>query len=97
MNEILITLTLLIPPASEGIHWAINEVPNQLVVTYKSGVKASYSSIQVSCHTRPTKEGWAVYHTKSMGQEVCYLTDTNYPMMVRGPWKTTTKKTYYPK
>ena len=46
MNEILITLTLLIPPASEGVHWGMNEVPNQLVVTYKSGVKASYSSIQ---------------------------------------------------
>ena len=81
MNEILITLTLLIPPASKGVHWGMNEVPNQ----------------QVPCHTKPTKEGWAVYHTKSMGQEVCYLTDTNYPMMVRGPWKTTTKKTYNPK
>ena len=96
MNEILITLTLLIPPASKGIHWGINEVPKQLVVTYKSGVKASYSSIQVPCHTKPTKEGWAVYHDMSIGQEVCYLTDTNYPVMVRGPWKTTTKKTYQP-
>ena len=72
----------------------MNEVPNQLVVTYKSGVKASYSSIQVPCHTKPTKEGWAVYHDMSMGQEVCYLTDTNYPVMVRGPWRATTKKTY---
>jgi len=29
-----------------------------------------------------------------MGQESCYLTDTNYPVMVRGPWRTTITKTY---
>ena len=96
MNEILITIMLIIPPASQGIHWDIGEVHNQLQVTFKSGVQASYTAIQVPCHTRPEKPGWAVYHTKAINQETCYLTDTNYPVMVRGPWRTTITKTYKP-
>tara|TARA_R100000808_G_scaffold1812_1_gene7727 strand:- start:9877 stop:10182 length:306 start_codon:yes stop_codon:yes gene_type:complete len=94
MNELLITIMLVIPPASKGIHWTTNKIPNQLQVTFKSGVEASYLAIQVPCHTKPTKPGWVVYHGKSMGQEVCYLADTNYPVMVRGPWETTITKTY---
>ena len=94
MNEIIITIMLMIPPASKGIHWTTNEIPNQLQVTFKSGVQASYSAIQVPCHTKPIKPGWAVYHNKLMGQETCYLADTNYPVMVRGPWRTTITKTY---
>jgi len=97
VNEIIITIMLIIPPASQGVNWDIGEIHNQLQVTFKSGVKASYSAIQVPCHTKPMKEGWAVYHTKSIGQETCYLTDTNYPVMVRGPWKTTITKTFKPK
>jgi hypothetical protein len=94
MKSILITLTLLIPPASQGVDWDMNEVPNQMVITHKNGVKASYSTIQVPCHTEPQHEHWVLYKTKSMGQEVCYLTDTNYPLMVRGPWKPTINKTF---
>ena len=94
MNEIIITIMLIIPPASQGIHWDIGEVHNQLQVTFESGVKASYSAIQVPCHTKPVKVGWAVYHSKVLGQETCYLTDTNYPVMVRGPWRTTIIKTF---
>ena len=94
MNELIITIMLVIPPASKGIHWGIGEIHNQLQVTFKSGVKASYSAIQVPCHTKPVKVGWAVYHTKSIGQETCYLTDTNYPVMVRGPWVSVTTQTY---
>ena len=97
MNELIITIMLVIPPATQGVHWGTGEVHNQLQVTFKSGVQASYSAIQVPCHTSPEKPGWAIYHSKSMGQEACYLADTNYPVMVRGPWRTTITKTFKPK
>jgi len=94
MNEILITLTLLIPPATQGVHWDMGEIHNQIQVTFPSGVQASYSAVRVPCHTSPEKPGWAIYHSKSVGQELCYLTDTNYPVMVRGPWITAIIKTF---
>ncbi len=94
MKEIIITMMLVIPPVSQGVHWEVGVVPNQLQITFKSGVMASYSTIQVPCHTKPSKPGWQVYYNESMGQETCYLTDVNTPVMVRGPWRTTITKTH---
>ena len=94
MNEIIITIMLIIPPVSKGIHWEVGVVPNQLQITFESGVMASYSTIQVPCHTKAKKPGWQVYYNDLMGQETCYLTDVSAPVMVRGPWRTTITKTY---
>ena len=94
MKEIIITMMLVIPPVSQGVHWEVGVVPNQLQITFKSGVMASYSTIQVPCHTKPSKPGWQVYYNESMGQETCYLTDISAPVMVRGPWETTITKTH---
>ena len=41
MNEIIITIMLIIPPASQGVYWDIGEIHNQLQVTFKSGVQAT--------------------------------------------------------
>jgi hypothetical protein len=94
MNELILTILLFIPPASQGVRWDVNEVPNQVVVTFKSGVKASYSTIQVPCNTEAIKKGWVIYETISNENEVCYLTDISSPVMVRGPWRGVMIKTY---
>ena len=94
MNELLITIILLIPPASQGVRWDVNEIPNQMVITYKSGVQASYSTTHVPCNAVAMKTGWVVYKTKSTDQPVCYLTDVSSPVMVRGSWTGVTVRTY---
>ena len=94
MNELLITIVLLIPPTSQGVSWDVNEIPNQMVITYKTGVQASYSTTQVPCNAVAIKKGWTLYKTKSTNQPVCYLTDVSRPVMVRGSWTGVTVRTY---
>jgi len=94
LKTLLVTLTLLLPPADSGVHWDVNEIPTQMVITFSSGVQVSYSTKQVPCHTKALKIGFALYKTKITGQEVCYLTNTAEPSMVRSSWEPVTKKTY---
>lgn len=90
-----ITLMLVIPPVDQAVDWDYGEVQNQIILTFESGVKASYSTLEVPCHTKAIKHGWTMYKTKSMGQEVCYLADTNFPVFVRSPWMPALNKTYH--
>ena len=94
MNPILLTITLVIPLASTGIDWNIHEVPNQMTITFESGVEVSYATMRVSCDTTSTKSGLVLYKTKDTNQQTCYLTDTNTPILVRAPWEPVTTKTY---
>ena len=98
MKELMITIILLIPAANsdQAVGWDVGTVHNQVQITFKSGLQASYSSTIVPCHTRPLKDGFIVYHTESLGQEVCYLTDVSYPVFVRHTdrWLPATYKTY---
>jgi hypothetical protein len=96
MNELFITLMLFIPTADQGKIWSMGEVQNQIQVTFESGVMASYSAAQVPCHTVRLKDGFTLYKTKSMGQEVCYLADTRQPDFVRSPWTPAITKTFNP-
>jgi len=94
MKTLAITLILLIPPADKGIRWDVNEVPTQMVITFESGVKASYSTKQVPCHTEAVKEGHKMYRAKEHGLNICYLTYTAEPVMVRSPWRSAIQRTY---
>jgi hypothetical protein len=97
MNELIIILTLIIPTVDKAIDWDVGDVPNQMTMTYPSGVQATYSTMMVPCHTKAQHPGWKLYKTKSMQQDVCYLTDTNNPLMARGPWEPTIKRSYVPR
>lgn len=90
---LVLSISLLIPPASKGVHWDVGEIHNQLQVTFKSGVQASYRATRAPCSTIPIGEGRALYRTK----KVCYLVDTTRPLMVRSPWLPITRKTYKPR
>lgn len=94
LGAFAVTLMLTIPSFDQAVDWDIGEVQTQIVLTFPSGVQASYSTLQVPCHTKEIKHGWTIYRTKSMEQEVCYLTDTNFPLFVRSPWMPVITKTY---
>jgi len=94
MNPILFYITLVIPLASTGIDWNIHEVPNQMTITFQSGVKASYATMRVSCDTVPSSKNVVLYKTKDVDQQTCYLTDISVPLLVRAPWEPVTTKTY---
>lgn len=97
MNELIITLLLTVPPAYKAISWDIGEIHNQVQVLHKYGLEVSYTAIRVPCNTVATQNtGRVVYHTKSKDQPVCYLVDTNTPIMVRHKdhWYPATSKTY---
>ncbi|MBC8555305.1 MAG: hypothetical protein H8D23_37300 [Candidatus Brocadiales bacterium] len=89
-----ITLMLVIPPVNQSVDWNIGEIQTQIILTFPSGVKASYSAMQVPCHTKEIKHGWTIYRTKSMEQDVCYLADTSFPVFVRSPWMPVMTRTY---
>ena len=97
MNELMITILLLIPPAHKAVEWDVGAIHNQVQVKHKYGLEVSYTAIMVPCHTKAIKgTGRVVYHTESMEQEVCYLVDTNTPVMVRHKdhWYPATYKTH---
>jgi len=89
---LVLTIQLLVPPASKGVHWDISF--NQVQITFRSGVQASYQSTQVPCNTEALKEGFTLYRTKGTGRQSCYLVDTSRPVMVRSPWLSTRSRTY---
>lgn len=89
---LLITLNLLIPPASKGTLWDIGEVQNQVQITFESGVQASYPAKMVPCGTQDAS-GWTIFETKE-DMPTCYLVNTEEPAFVRSPWTPITRKTF---
>ena len=49
MNEILVTIMLLIPSPDKAVDWTLNQVPTQIQLTHKNGFEASYHSQRVPC------------------------------------------------
>jgi len=97
MNELIIAILLTIPTADKAISWDTGVIHNQVQVQHKYGLEVSYTAIMVPCHTEALPNtGRVVYHTESLGQLVCYLVDTNTPIMVRHKdhWYPVIKKTY---
>ena len=92
MNELLISILLMIPPAEKAIAWDYGAVHNQVQLLHKNGLEVSYSAIRVGCHTEAQKPGIVIYRTDA----VCYLTDINFPVMVRyrNQWLPAMSKTY---
>lgn len=99
MKELILAILLTVPPAHKAVSWDVGQIHNQVQVKHKYGLEVSYTAIRVPCHTKAIKDtGRVVYHAQSMGQEVCYLVDTNTPIMVRhkNHWYPAISKTYFP-
>ena len=84
MNELLITIMLVIPAPNKMVSWTLNQVPTQIQVEHESGLEVSYSATRVPCHVRPKNPKEMVFRTSDI---YCYLVfDINTPRFVRHPY-----------
>ena len=85
MNEILITIMLVIPAPDKFIAWTINEVPTQIQLIHEDGTEVSYHAMPVPCgHKARTR--WEMVFTSSQAheQDRCYsVFDLTKPTFVR--------------
>ena len=82
MNELLISMLLLLPPPAKAIGWDVNQVPTQLQVIHKDGLQVSYQAMKIPCSVveAPNQKVF------SSGPGDCYLIlDITEPMYVRHP------------
>ena len=84
MNELLVTIMLVVPAPSKMINFTINLVPTQIQVEHESGLEVSYSATRVPCNVRPENPKEMVFRTSDIH---CYLVfDINTPRFVRHPY-----------
>ena len=84
MNELLITIMLVVPTPDKMVNFTINQVPTQIQVEHESGLEVSYSATRVPCNVRPENPKEMVFRT---GDDHCYLVfDTSNPEFVRHPY-----------
>ena len=83
MNEILVTIMLVIPAPDKGINWTINEVPTQIQIIHKSGLEVSYTATPVSCDFKPRHKREMSFRSP---MDRCYsVFDLSSPRFVRHP------------
>ena len=84
MNELLVTLMLVIPAPDKMVDWTVNEVPTQVQIIYKYGLAASYSSKPVPCNTKLENKNQILFKVKSDFMKECYLVlNHRKPIFVR--------------
>ena len=84
MNELLLTLMLVIPAPDKMVDWTVNEVPTQVQIIYKYGLAASYSSKPVPCNTKLENKNQILFKVKSDFMKECYLVlNHRKPIFVR--------------
>jgi len=83
VEELLITIMLLIPAPHKGVNWTINEVPTQIQIIHKSGLEVSYNAIPVPCTSKPRHKKEMIFHSP---MDRCYsVFDLSSPRFVRHP------------
>ena len=83
MNELLITILLVIPTPDKLVSWTINEVPTQVQLVHETGLQVSYNAVNVPCHTQPEVDTQMLFST---GKDKCYLIlDLQLPIFIRHP------------
>ena len=83
MNELLISVLLLLPPPANAIGWEINKVPTQLQVIHKDGLQVSYQAMKIPCSVVEEAPNQKIF---SSGPGDCYLIlDITEPVYVRHP------------
>ena len=87
LNELLVTLMLVLPSPDKMVAWTINEVPTQIQIVHKNGLEVSYGALNVPCHTRPKTVKEMVFRAETGSVDECYLVmDINTPRFVRHPF-----------
>jgi|TARA_B110001454_G_scaffold4112_1_gene3789 hypothetical protein len=83
MNELIITIMLVIPSPHKLVNWSVNQIPTQIQITYETGLEVSYSATPVSCSFRPRHAKEMVFRSPN---NRCYsVYDLSSPRFVRHP------------
>jgi hypothetical protein len=84
MNELIITIMLVIPSPSKIVNWSVNKVPTQIQIIHESGLEVSYNAAPVSCKFRPRNSNEMMFRSS---REHCYAVyDLDKPRFVRHPY-----------
>ena len=84
MNELIITIMLVIPSPHKLVNWTVNEVPTQIQIIHESGLEVSYNSTPVYCKFRPRHDKEMVFRSPN---NRCYsVYDLSSPRFVRHPY-----------
>ena len=83
MLEILVFITLLIPPADEYVSWTINQIPTQIELIHKTGISVSYHSTEVECGIKPGENQLVLEEDSDYAKRCYMLLDTMDPQFVR--------------
>jgi hypothetical protein len=88
MNELLVSIMLIIPTTDKMVDWTMNEVPTEIQVLYESGVQVSYPSTSVPCTFKPRSSKELVFMSpqSSLEDNYCYaIFDISRPNFIRHP------------
>tara|TARA_R100000306_G_C4361955_1_gene135720 strand:+ start:334 stop:648 length:315 start_codon:yes stop_codon:yes gene_type:complete len=84
MNELIVTIMLVIPSPHKMVDWTVNEVPTQIQIVHKSGLEVSYTAMPVPCTFRPRHSKEMVFRSP---EDRCYsVYDLSSPRFVRHPY-----------
>jgi len=88
MNELLITIMLVIPSPSKMVDWTVNEVPTQIQLIHEDGLQVSYEASTVPCVYKPRTNKELIFMSPQAthNDNYCYaIFDTTKPTFIRHP------------
>lgn len=81
MNEIIITIMLVVPSPDKMVDWSVNEVPTQIQIKHESGLEVSYHSNPVPCSFKTRSSSEMVF--KSDDNHCYSIYDIHSPQFIR--------------
>ena len=63
MNELIITIMLVIPSPHKLVNWSVNQIPTQIQITHETGLEVSYNATPV--FRSPNNRCYSVYDLSS--------------------------------
>jgi len=83
MNELIITIMLIIPSPHKLVNWSVNTIPTQIQIIHESGLEVSYNAAPVSCKFKPRHKREMVFKSPN---DRCYsVYDLSSPTFIRHP------------
>ena len=85
MNELIITIMLVIPAPNKMVDWTLNEVPTQIQLIHENGIEVSYNATSVPCKYRPRSTNEMVFVSPQAYEDNrCYsIFDLSSPQFIR--------------
>jgi hypothetical protein len=86
INELLITIMLVIPAPHTMVDWSLGEIPSQIALIYEDGTETSYNYTSVPCTYKPRSPKEMTFKSPqaSEGDFRCYaILELNKPRFIR--------------